>query len=254
MSEFEVARDTKTGLWSIPSSSNYPADAEAQMRDAATSLIDLNVLGIASEENKEHQTFGVIEPNKQKLDASQAGVGLLVQFEDAKGKDLASLVIGKRVKGTEDQYFVRKPAESSVCVVKIDPSKFPTEFDKWIEPDLLKINSLDVDRVMLKDYSLVTTQTLAGPRGQLDERFEALVNFSTDQNKWVLSDFIETRNGERKPAQLLPTEELNNQKLNDLKTALGDLKIVGVLRKPTGLGATSGPARKSWTTRIACHR
>ena len=100
LKEFEVARDSKSGLWSIPSSANYPADAEAQMRDAATSLIDLNVIGIASEENKEHQTFGVIEPNKQKLDASESGVGLLVQFEDAKGKDLASLVIGKRVKGT----------------------------------------------------------------------------------------------------------------------------------------------------------
>ncbi len=237
LKEFEVARDSKSGLWSIPSSSNYPADAEAQMRDAATSLIDLNVIGIASEENKEHQTFGVIEPNKQKLDASESGVGLLVQFEDAKGKDLASLVIGKRVKGTEDQYFVRKPGESSVCVVKIDPSKFPTEFDKWIERDLLKINTMDVDRVQLKDYSLITTQTLAGPRGQLDERFEALVTFSADQNKWVLNDFIETRNGERKPTQLLPTEELNNQKLNDLKTALGDMKIVDVLRKPTGLGS-----------------
>jgi hypothetical protein len=237
LKEFEVARDSKSGLWSIPSSANYPADAEAQMRDAATSFIDLNVIGIASEENKEHQTFGVIEPNKQKLDASESGVGLLVQFEDAKGKDLASLVIGKRVKGTEDQYFVRKPGESSVCVVKIDPSKFPTEFDKWIERDLLKINTMDVDRVQLKDYSLVTTQTLAGPRGQLDERFEALVTFSADQNKWILNDFIETRNGERKPTQLLPTEELNSQKLNDLKTALGDMKIVDVLRKPTGLGS-----------------
>ncbi len=39
----------ESGLWTIPSSSNYPADAEAQMRDAATSLIDLQVLGIASE-------------------------------------------------------------------------------------------------------------------------------------------------------------------------------------------------------------
>ena len=36
------------GLWLIPSSSNYPADAEAQMRDAATALIDVQVLGIAT--------------------------------------------------------------------------------------------------------------------------------------------------------------------------------------------------------------
>ena len=40
LTEFEVVR-TAAGLWTIPSSSNYPADAEARMRDAATSLIDL---------------------------------------------------------------------------------------------------------------------------------------------------------------------------------------------------------------------
>ena len=50
-------------------------------------------------------------------------------------------------------------------------------------------------------------------------------------------ELVQFRDGERKPTELLPTEELNSQKLNDLKTALGDMKIVGVLRKPTGLGA-----------------
>ena len=122
-------------------------------------------------------------------------------------------------------------------VAKIDPGKFPTDFEKWIERDLLKINTLDVDRITLKDYSIVTTQTLAGPRGKLDERFEAQVGWDSDQSKWVLNELVQFRNGEKKPTELLATEELNSQKLNDLKTALGDMKIVGVLRKPTGLGA-----------------
>ncbi len=101
-----MARDPKTGLWSIPSSSNYPADAETQMRDAATSLIDLQVLDIVSQNANDHQTYGVVEPDKQKLEASQQGVGLLVSVEDAKGKDLAKLIIGKEVKGAEELHFV----------------------------------------------------------------------------------------------------------------------------------------------------
>ncbi|MHB8862379.1 MAG: DUF4340 domain-containing protein [Pirellulaceae bacterium] len=237
LTEFEVARDPKTGLWSIPSSSNYPADAEAQMRDAATSLIDLQVLGVASDDTKDHHVFGVIEPDKQKLDASQVGVGLLVSFQDAKNRDLASLIIGKRVKGSEDQNFVRKPSEPTVYVVKIDPSKFPTEFDKWIERDLLKLNTMDVDRITLKDYSIVTTQTLTGPRGKLDERFEAQVTWDSNQSKWVLNELVQIRTGQKIRTELLPTEELNSQKHNDLKTALGNVQIVGVLRKPIGLGA-----------------
>ncbi len=179
----------------------------------------------------------MIEPDRQKLEASQEGVGLLVAVKDAKGKELAKLIIGKRVKGTEDQYFVRKPGQPPVYVVKIDPEKFPTEFEKWIERNLLKINTLDIDRVTLKDYSIITTQTLAGPRGKIEERFEAQVTWDSDQSKWVLDELVQFRNGEKKPTELLPTEELNSQKLNDLKTALGDMKIVGVLRKPTGLGA-----------------
>jgi hypothetical protein len=237
LTEFEVERNAESGLWTIPSSSNYPADADAQMRDAATSLIDLNVIGIASESNKDHQVYGVIEPDRQKLDASQEGVGLLVNAKDAKGKELAKLIIGKRVKGSEGQHFVRKPGQASVYVVKIDPEKFPTEFEKWIERNLLKINTLDVDRVTLKDYSIITTQTLSGLRGTIDKRFEAQVSWNSDQSKWMLDELVQFRNGEKKPTELLPTEELNSQKLNDLKTALGDMKIVGVLRKPTGLGA-----------------
>lgn len=233
LTEFEVVRDAKTGLWSIPSSANYPADAEAQMRDAATSLIDLQVLGLASTAARDHQVYGVVEPDKNTLQASQQGVGLAVTVKDAKGKDLARLIIGKRVKGTEDQYFVRRPGEEPVYVVKIDPSKFPTEFDKWIERDLLKVNTLDVDRLTFKDYSVIT----AGGRGSLEERYEATVSWNSDQSKWELDNFDEFQGRVRKPSELLPTEELDTQKLNDLKTALGNLKIVDVLRKPEGLGA-----------------
>ncbi len=236
LTEFEVARDTETGLWMIPSSSDYPADAETQMRDAAIALIDLQVLGVASDSASEHETYGVIEPKKQ-MGRSQQGVGLLVTVKSAKEKDLASIIIGKRVKGTDNQHFVRKPGIDSVYVVSIDPDKFPTDFEKWIERDLLKVNTLDVERVTLKDYSIITQQTILGPRGTIDRRFEAEVTWDTDKNKWVLNRLLKYRNGKPMPTKLLDTEELNTQKLNDLKSALGDMKIVGVMRKPTGLGA-----------------
>ncbi len=78
---------------------------------------------------------------------------------------------------------------------------------------------------------------LAGPRGKLEQRFEADVTWDSDKSKWVLNKLVQYRNGEPRPTELLDTEELNTQKLNDLKTALAGTKIVGVMRKPTGLGA-----------------
>src|SRR6476469_3362331 len=44
--EFEVSE--QDGLWSIPSKDNYPADAAKQMAEAATSLMDRRILGVAS--------------------------------------------------------------------------------------------------------------------------------------------------------------------------------------------------------------
>ena len=125
------------------------------MRDAATSLIDLQVLGIASSEPKDHQIYGVIEPDKQKLDASQEGVGLLVTVKDAKGKDLAKLIIGKRVKGTEDQHFVRKPGQNPVYVVKIDPGQVPHRVRKVdrtrsVEDQYVRCRTGDAQRLL--DY------------------------------------------------------------------------------------------------------
>ncbi len=237
LSEFEVARDPRTGLWSIPSSANYPADAETQMRDAATSMIDLQVLDVVSQNAGDQQTFGVVEPDKQKMEASQQGVGLMVTINDAKGKDLAKLIIGKGIKGKEELRFVRIPGQNPVYVVKIDPAKFPTEFEQWIERDLLKLNTLDVQRVTLKDYSIVLVQTLAGAQGQLEKRFEADVSWDSDTSKWILNRLVTYKGKEARPTELLDTEELNSQKLNDLKSALANTKIVDVVRKPSGLGA-----------------
>ncbi len=239
LTEFEVARDPKTGLWVIPSSSNYPADATNQMRDAATALIDLEVIGIASENAADQALYGVIEPNKDKLDASQKGVGLLVTVRNPKGRVLAKLIIGKAVKGSEGQHFVRIPGQNVIYVVKIDPAKFPTDFEKWIERDLLKINTFDIARVTLKDYSIVTSKSITGQTvlDKFEQRFEADVRWDENKNQWRLEKLVEYHNGKAKETKLLDTEELNTAKLDELKTALGDLKIVGVRRKPKGLGA-----------------
>ena len=37
-------------------------------------------------------------------------------------------------------------------------AKLPTDFEKWIEKDLLKLSTFDVSRVALKDYLVLPTQ------------------------------------------------------------------------------------------------
>ena len=234
---FEVVRN-KSGAWSIPSHSGYPADAADQMRQAALCLVGLKVLGVATSDPGEHQLFGVIDPDQDELTLGEKGVGLLVRFEDDKGTSLADLIIGKPVRDAPEQRFVRIPGQDLVYAVEFDADQLSTKFQDWIESDLLQLNTFDVQRVAIQDYSVVTTT-----EGMVEERrFDATVTFNTTDSDWELNDFVTYRRrkdgqSEPVPAELLPSEELNATKLNDLKTALGDLKIVDVRRKPGGLKA-----------------
>jgi hypothetical protein len=236
--EFAVSRDRETGLWVIPSSGNYPADAEQQMRRAATELVDLRVIDIASESTAEHSMFGVIEPDRQVVQDSQEGVGLLVSIRDERGRDLARLIIGKPVRGQPDQHFVRVPGQNAVFVARIDPRRFPTDFESWIERDLLRLNPLDIETVSLKDYSVLTKKRLDGGIAvNFEQRFNARVRWDAEQSKWLLDQLEEFDQSQSIPVKLLSTEELNATKLDGLKDALANLQIVDVLRKPKGLGA-----------------
>lgn len=233
VTSFEVAK-SNTGLWTIPSHGNYPADAETQMKDAATSLIGLTVLGLASENPSDHMLYGVVEPDKEKLKVGDKGVGLLVAFADELGTNLGSLIIGKEVKGTTDQRFVRRPRQDQVFVVKISPTKLSTKFEDWIEKDLLKISTMDVERLRLKDHSVV--QTAQGFVAQ--PRAEIAVSLDSSGSQWKLDEMIVHREGGPKKTELLPGEELNKEKLDALKNALSEVKIADVFQKPKGLDAS----------------
>src|SRR5207247_2012689 len=130
-------------------------DDESKVKAVARTLSDLKCIGIASDEtvedkNKEQELYGVKDPDKAEV--GTAGVGTLVAIQDGKSNDLVRMIVGKEVAGAINQRFVRKPGEDVVYVTTIDLAKLPTDFDKWIEKDLLKLSTFDVARVTLKDY------------------------------------------------------------------------------------------------------
>jgi len=231
--EFLVTKQAN-GIWTIPSHGGYPADAESQLKAVAETFADLKILGVAAKDNKEHDLYGVNDPDK--VDVGTKGVGTLVAMQDDKGNDLLRMIVGKEVAGATNQRFVRKPSEDWVYVTSIDMSKLPTDFEKWIEKDLLKMSTFDVSRVVLKDYLLLPTQ-----RGSmvLQHRMDATLSYDSARNpdQWKLEDMQVYSNGRNPvPSMLGPLEELNKTKLDELRNAFNDLKIVDVARKPAGLG------------------
>jgi hypothetical protein len=240
--EFEVAEED--GLWTIPSKNGYPADATRQMAEAATSLMDRKILAIASENAGDHEQFGVIDPLSPKLEVGQKGVGTRVTISDIQDKPLADLIIGREVKGTtSNQHYVREANRDVVYIVEIDPGRLSTNFADWIEKDLLKLNAWDIQDVQINDYT-AELQTVMTPQGLAiqvawDPRSELKLAYDDQASKWTPAELKEFDKGTNSYAefQLSADEELNTEKLDALKTALDDLAIVDVDRKPAGLSA-----------------
>ena len=238
------------GVWVLPSHQNYPADAKDHLAAAATELVDLKTLDVVSESPADHEVYGVIEPDREKIKPGMTGVGRLIEIRDASGSKLARLVVGKedRQPGAAPAAaggklrFVRKAGQDPVYRVEIDTSKFTTKFDDWIEKDLLKLTPWDVRRVEIDNYTLAAVESAGRLRveQQRDERM--LLAYDDKGSKWTLTSFETFPEGaaaddEPTSRGLNDDEELASAALNDLRNALGDLKIVDVARKPSGLSA-----------------
>ncbi len=232
--DFKVAQ--QNGLWSIPSQSGYPADAKEHMAKAATALMDIKILGVASDLPGDQKVYGVITPDPAKLKVGETGVGTRVTVRDGSDKVLADLVIGKPVKDAPQQRYVREAGRDAIYTVAVSTNEFSTKFGDWIEKDLLKLNAADVKRIELNDYSSQARATREGQFLALDQRSEIDLGFDDAKNQWSLLEMKEF-DAEGKPTTitLSDTEELDAEKLNALKTALVDLKIIDVERKPSGL-------------------
>lgn len=236
LNAFEVRKDRETGMWTIPSRQGYPADAVEQMRDAANALVGLIVLDIQTDNVELHDDLGVLEPKLEDLEVGDVGVGRMVTFKDQDQKTIASLIIGSPVEGEEGKIYVRKPGQDPVYVVRLDDSPLSTRFENWIEDDLLRLTSIDIRELEIKDYSAALG--LGGV--SLTRNYDAKV--ATDGTDWTIERVLvyDRDNPTTPPTEAPPEEgkEPNASKLNEIKNALDDLKIVDVVRKPEGMSAS----------------
>jgi hypothetical protein len=234
LSDFEVRKDTQSGLWTIPSHAGYPADATTQMRDAATLFVGMKVLGLASESREDHVLYGVVEPDVNRLKVGDQGVGLLVRIKDGKDKDLASLIVGKEIANQPGRRFVRIPTQDATYDVQINATPLTTEFGKWIEKDLLKLSSFDIAELGIRDYAIATGD---GRQVALNKVYDADVAFDSNTSKWSVKNWVTYNNLQPVPQEVPAGMAANDSRLNEVKNALDQLEIVDVDRKPSGLSA-----------------
>jgi vacuolar-type H+-ATPase subunit H len=234
LSTFEVRKDAETEEWTIPSRDGYPADGLEQMKNAANAFVALKVLDTQTEKAEDHDDLGVAEPKLEDLQVGDEGVGRLVTLKDADQKTIAELIIGDVPKDDASQRYVRIPGQDPVYVVRFDDSPLTTSFREWIDNDLLQLSSIELSKLEILDYSA----TLAlGGNVSLTRNYTADIGLEgTEWKLTSLQDYDASQPGTAPVAAELTTlAPLNKARLDELKTALDDLKIVDVVRKPDGM-------------------
>ena len=238
---FQVAKEG--GRWIIPSHDGYPADAEAQLQKVAGLFTGLKAVGSPASVNpQQHGLYGLREPAK---DTSGDGkeFGRVVSITDAQGEKLVNLVVGKPAQATSGSdsekgasgplRFVRVVGQDAVYVAEISLDAITTKFEDWIERDLLKLNAFDVAKLDLHDYSLVPVQDADGGMAlSMMRRMDTQVKWNSESNGWELAKMTLFQANQPLEGELAPDEELNKTKLDGVKTAVDDLKIADVERKP----------------------
>lgn len=204
----------KDNAWLIPSHDDYPADAADRLAQTAARVIGLKKDTIRSSRTEEHRSLGVLDPLENKS-GSVDGVGKRITLRDKSDRVLAEYIIGKEVPGRAGQKFVRRPGQARTYGVSLqaEPS---TRFADWIEPNLLKLQA-----------SQVRAATFVNDKADLAQgRIVKGENLTIDRKDasapWTLPGL---------PAD----QEVDPAKTSAMLTALSDLKIVGVRRKPQGL-------------------
>lgn len=235
--QFKVAQAPKSEeedapkQWSIPSHDNYPADAKDQLAEVAAGLVGLKVLTMESDAPGDHAEYGVVDPDSKKLKPGDVGVGTRVEMKDEDDAVLVSLIVGKEVPDRSELRYVRMAGKDPVYTVKLSTNKFSTKFEDWIEDDLLKLQTWDITQVQVYDYSVDFDAGRQTPRDRMTLDYDD----SATDDKWKLSENKAFEEGKWVDQVIPDDQELDTEKLNNMKSEFDKLKIVNVARKPEGL-------------------
>ncbi len=200
------------GRWTIPSHYDYPADGKDRLAKTAASLIGITKDDFRTDNTADYEACGVIDP----LDADYAGTegrGTRITIKGENGVVLADLIVGKAFPGRDGFRLVRVPDEKRVYGSRINLD-VSTSFKDWIESDLMLIDQDEIDRLVLKDYSIDEST------GRLDIRDEVMLG--KDGTDW-------------KMAKVPAGKETDSYKINTLLRTIDELSIEDVRPKPEGL-------------------
>ena len=213
------------GRWTIPSHHDYPADGKDRLAQTAAGVIGIKKDDFRSSSVADHEALGVVDPMDET--ASLSGRGKRVTLKGSGDQVLADFIIGKPLEGRDGLSFVRVPDQNRVYAARVDID-LSTRFEDWIETNLLDVQKFKLRKILVKDY-------------RINERTRSVDR----RDELVLTKDSETWKADKMPSGRV----VDSTKMQELLTALEDLKIVGIRIKPEGISASLTEAAEG--TKIA---
>ena len=182
-------------------------------RNSASLTNDSSPAAVQSDRLQDHEALGVIDP----LDDSSTtlkGIGQRVTLRDASSRVLADFIVGGPVEEKDGFRYMRLPGKKRVYAVKVDID-ISTRFADWIETNLLDVQSADVTRITINDYTIDETTGSVDRAGTVKLTREGT-------NDWTMEDLPDAK-------------EVDASKVRSMVSALPRIAITGVRPKPAAL-------------------
>lgn len=221
-------------LWTIPSYDDYPVESAEQLIDTAGSVINIKREYSAGKGADTHARFGVIDPNDPEAKLKESNqIGDRIVLKDDSGNVVCDLIIGNAEEeaSTSDQtasdglvkgkrYYVRQPGEDQTFVAELN-LQISTDFENWIETDLLQVADASVKQLLVRTYDVENKKIeITGGEPFPMKSNESELILEKEGMDWKLDGLNEA------------TETLDASPISTLSNDLKSLKIIHVERKP----------------------
>lgn len=236
--------EQQNNRWVIPSAFNYPVDATQNMAAAAASFVGALKERVVTDQASEHQRLGVVAPDDAASTAT-TGRGTRVTMRDTTGKTVADLIIGGPVADESTaagappaKRYVREVGKNRVYTTTLNQA-YSTRFADWVQTDLLKVTADQVKSIGIERYHInEQSGTLNDLKNIVLTRGEAPAPppGGNPQSPPPTAPWTLASGDNGAPVAPPPAgAALNQQRVEDMLTALSTLKIVGVRPKPPNL-------------------
>ena len=192
---FEIERDPSTNLWVISSRNSYPADAEEQMSDAATSFSKLIIKDLYTVEVSEHSECRVVDPG-------------IMNDENALEAFLKQVNSGNNSSGSMDE------SVEEIRQFELDTIEKRYEFDELTDAQQMFVLSLRLVEVLDEVFDLQKKLGgLAKIKPELDQLSDVI---DRGQSAAVrMEDAVKTGLDDVSVQQVQPLIELARSKLDE---------------------------------------